>query len=67
MRSNMELDPSGTITGPGGLDIGSLLPSHSQLFWNGGAIRGTLIDLWKTCDDAVRWGRRPVTIYVLDS
>ncbi len=31
----------------------------------GGAIKGTLIDVWLTCDAAIRWGRRQVTIYVL--
>jgi 3D (Asp-Asp-Asp) domain-containing protein len=31
----------------------------------GGAIKGTLIDVWLTCDAAIQWGRRSVTIYVL--
>ena len=33
----------------------------------GGAIKGTLIDVWLTCDAAIKWGRRAVTIYVLAS
>ena len=31
----------------------------------GGAIKGTLIDVWLTCDAALQWGRRQLTIYVL--
>ena len=33
----------------------------------GSAIKGTLIDVWYPCDQAIQWGRRAVTIYVLAS
>jgi 3D (Asp-Asp-Asp) domain-containing protein len=33
----------------------------------GGAIKGTLVDVWLTCDAAIQWGRRQLTIYVLAS
>ncbi len=69
---------TGTQAGPGAIAVDPRvirLGSHLYVTGygygyatdTGGAIQGTLIDLWKTCDDAIRWGRRPVTIYVLDS
>ena len=33
----------------------------------GGAIKGNIVDLWfPTYADCARWGRRNVTVYILD-
>ncbi len=67
---------TGTQAGPGSIAVDpSVIPLGSHLYVpgygygyavdTGGAIKGTLIDVWLTCDAAIRWGRRPVTIYVL--
>jgi len=67
---------TGTNAGPGSIAVDpTVIPLGSHLYvtgygygWavdTGGAIKGTLIDVWYTCDAAIRWGRRAVTIYVL--
>ena len=67
---------TGTVAGPGAIAVDpSVIKLGSHLYvpgygygWavdTGGAIKGTLIDVWLTCDAAIQWGRRQVTIYVL--
>ncbi|HEV2952765.1 MAG TPA: 3D domain-containing protein [Candidatus Dormibacteraeota bacterium] len=67
---------TGTQAGPGAIAVDpAVIPLGSHLYVSGygygyavdtgGLIHGSLIDLWNTCDDAIQWGRRPVTIYVL--
>ena len=69
---------TGTQAGPGSIAVDpTVIRLGSHLYVpgygygyavdTGGAIKGTIVDLWLTCDAAVRWGRRPVTIYVLAS
>lgn len=68
---------TGTQAGPGAIAVDpSVIRLGSHLYVTGygfgtavdtgSAIIGTLVDLWYGCDQAIRWGRRPVTIYVLD-
>ena len=68
----------GTNAGPGSIAVDpSVIRLGSHLYvsgygygWavdTGSAIKGTLVDVWYTCDQAIQWGRRPVTIYVLPS
>ncbi|HEY8761408.1 MAG TPA: 3D domain-containing protein [Candidatus Dormibacteraeota bacterium] len=67
---------TGTQAGPGSIAVDpTVIKLGSHLYVpgygygyavdTGGAIKGTLIDVWLTCDAAVQWGRRQVTIYVL--
>ncbi len=67
---------TGTNAGPGSIAVDpTVIPLGSHLYvtgygygWavdTGGAIKGTLIDVWLTCDAAIRWGRRAVAVYVL--
>jgi 3D (Asp-Asp-Asp) domain-containing protein len=69
---------TGTQAGPGSIAVDpTVIKLGSHLYvpgygygWavdTGGVIKGTLIDVWYTCDAAIQWGRRPVTIYVLTS
>lgn len=68
---------TGTQAGPGSIAVDpSVIKLGSHLYVSGygygyavdtgGLIKGTLIDVWYTCPQAIQWGRRPVTIYVLD-
>ena len=68
---------TGTMAGPGSIAVDpSVIKLGSHLYvpgygygWatdTGGGVHGDAVDLWMTCDDAIRWGRRAVTIYVLD-
>lgn len=68
---------TGTQAGPGAvavdprvIKLGSHLYIDGYGFgWavdTGGGIHGDAIDLWKTCDAAVSWGRQARTVYVLD-
>jgi 3D (Asp-Asp-Asp) domain-containing protein len=67
---------TGTQAGPGSIAVDpSVIKLGSHLYVpgygygyavdTGGAIKGTLIDVWLTCPAAIQWGRRQVTIYVL--
>jgi 3D (Asp-Asp-Asp) domain-containing protein len=67
---------TGTQAGPGSIAVDpTVIKLGSHLYVpgygygyavdTGGAIKGTLIDVWLTCDAAIQWGRRSVTIYVL--
>ena len=67
---------TGTNAGPGSIAVDpTVIKLGSHLYVpgygygyavdTGGAIKGTLIDVWLTCDAAIQWGRRQVTIYVL--
>ena len=67
---------TGTQAGPGSIAVDpTVIKLGSHLYVpgygygtavdTGGAIRGTLIDVWLTCDAALQWGRRQLTIYVL--
>ena len=69
---------TGTQAGPGSIAVDpTVIKLGSHLYVpgygygyavdTGGAIKGTLIDVWLTCDAAIKWGRRAVTIYVLAS
>jgi 3D (Asp-Asp-Asp) domain-containing protein len=69
---------TGTQAGPGSIAVDPIvikLGSHLYVpgygygyaVDTGSAIKGTLIDVWLTCEAAVQWGRRQVTIYVLAS
>jgi 3D (Asp-Asp-Asp) domain-containing protein len=69
---------TGTQAGPGSIAVDpTVIKLGSHLYvtgygygWavdTGSAIRGTLIDLWYPCAQAIQWGRRAVTIYVLAS
>ena len=68
---------TGTQAGPGSIAVDpAVIPLGSHLYvegygfgWavdTGGGIHGDDIDLWKTCDAAVQWGRQTRTVYVLD-
>jgi len=67
---------TGTQAGPGSIAVDpTVIKLGSRLYVpgygyglavdTGGAIKGTLIDVWLTCDEAIQWGRRQLTIYVL--
>jgi 3D (Asp-Asp-Asp) domain-containing protein len=67
---------TGTLAGPGSIAVDpTVIKLGSHLYVpgygygyavdTGSAIKGTLIDVWLTCDAAIQWGRRQVTIYVL--
>jgi len=67
---------TGTQAGPGSIAVDpTVIKLGSHLYVpgygygyavdTGSAIKGTLIDVWLTCDAAIQWGRRSVTIYVL--
>ena len=67
---------TGTQAGPGSIAVDpTVIKLGSRLYVpgygygtavdTGGAIKGTLIDVWLTCDAALQWGRRQLTIYVL--
>jgi 3D (Asp-Asp-Asp) domain-containing protein len=69
---------TGTNAGPGSIAVDpTVIKLGSHLYVpgygygyavdTGGVIKGTLIDVWLTCDAAIQWGRRQVTIYVLAS
>ena len=69
---------TGTLAGPGAIAVDpTVIKLGSHLYvpgygygWavdTGGVIKGTLIDVWLTCDAAIQWGRRQLTIYVLAS
>jgi 3D (Asp-Asp-Asp) domain-containing protein len=68
---------TGTQAGPGSIAVDpSVIKLGSHLYvegygfgWavdTGGGIHGDAVDIWKTCDAAIAWGRRAVTVYVLD-
>ena len=68
---------TGTQAGPGSIAVDpSVIKLGSHLYvegygfgWavdTGSAIKGDAIDVWKTCDQAVAWGRRASNVYVLD-
>lgn len=68
---------TGTIAGPGSIAVDpAVIPLGSHLYvegygfgWavdTGGGIHGDDVDLWMTCPQAIQWGRRSVTVYVLD-
>ena len=67
---------TGTLAGPGAIAVDpTVIKLGSHLYvpgygygWavdTGGVIKGTLIDVWLTCDAAIQWGRRQLTIFVL--
>lgn len=67
---------TGTLAGPGSIAVDpAVIKLGSHLYvpgygygWavdTGGVIKGTLIDVWLTCDAAIQWGRRQLTIFVL--
>jgi 3D (Asp-Asp-Asp) domain-containing protein len=67
---------TGTLAGPGAIAVDpNVIRLGSHLYVpgygygyavdTGGVIKGTLIDVWLTCDAAIQWGRRQLTIYVL--
>ena len=67
---------TGTQAGPGSIAVDpTVIKLGSHLYVpgygygyavdTGGAIKGSLIDVWLSCDAAIQWGRRQVTIYVL--
>jgi 3D (Asp-Asp-Asp) domain-containing protein len=69
---------TGTQAGPGAIAVDpTVIKLGSHLYvtgygygWavdTGSAIKGTLIDVWYPCAQAITWGRRAVTIYVLNS
>jgi 3D (Asp-Asp-Asp) domain-containing protein len=69
---------TGTLAGPGAIAVDpTVIKLGSHLYVpgygygyavdTGGVIKGTLIDVWLTCDAAIQWGRRQLTIYVLAS
>jgi 3D (Asp-Asp-Asp) domain-containing protein len=69
---------TGTQAGPGSIAVDpSVIKLGSHVYVTGygfgyavdtgSAIIGTLVDVWYDCDQAVQWGRRAVTIYVLSS
>jgi len=69
---------TGTMAGPGSIAVDpTVIPLGSHLYvpgygygWavdTGGAIKGTIVDVWMTCPAAIQWGRRQLTIYVLAS
>ena len=68
---------TGTQAGPGSIAVDpTVIRLGSHLYvegygfgWavdTGGGIHGDAVDIWKTCDAAIAWGRRAVTVYVLD-
>jgi 3D (Asp-Asp-Asp) domain-containing protein len=68
---------TGTQAGPGSIAVDpTVIKLGSHLYvegygfgWavdTGGGIHGDAVDIWKTCDAAIAWGRRAVTVYVLD-
>lgn len=68
---------TGTQAGPGSIAVDpSVIKLGSHLYvegygfgWavdTGGGIHGDAVDVWNTCDAAIQWGRRAVTVYVLD-
>jgi 3D (Asp-Asp-Asp) domain-containing protein len=68
---------TGTQAGPGSIAVDpTVIKLGSHLYVDGygfgyavdtgGGIHGDDIDLWKTCDAAVAWGRQTRMIYVLD-
>jgi uncharacterized protein YabE (DUF348 family)/3D (Asp-Asp-Asp) domain-containing protein len=69
---------TGSQVGPGTIAVDpTRIPLGSHLYVEGygfgyaldtgGDIKGEAVDLWiASCDDAVRWGRRTVRVYVLD-
>ena len=68
---------TGTQAGPGSIAVDpTVIRLGSHLYVDGygfgyavdtgGGIHGDAIDLWKTCDAAVQWGRQTRTVYVLD-
>jgi 3D (Asp-Asp-Asp) domain-containing protein len=67
---------TGTLAGPGSIAVDpTVIKLGTHLYVpgygygyavdTGSAIKGTLIDVWLTCDAAIQWGRRQLTIYVL--
>jgi 3D (Asp-Asp-Asp) domain-containing protein len=67
---------TGTQAGPGSIAVDpTVIPLGSHLYvpgygygWavdTGGAIKGTIVDVWMSCPAAIQWGRRQLTIYVL--
>jgi 3D (Asp-Asp-Asp) domain-containing protein len=69
---------TGTLAGPGSIAVDpNVIPLGSHLYvpgygygWavdTGGAIKGTIVDVWMSCPAAIQWGRRQLTIYVLAS
>jgi 3D (Asp-Asp-Asp) domain-containing protein len=69
---------TGTEAGPGSIAVDpTVIPLGSHLYvpgygygWavdTGGAIKGTIVDVWMSCPAAIQWGRRRLTIYVLAS
>lgn len=69
---------TGTMAGPGSIAVDpTVIPLGSHLYvpgygygWavdTGGAIKGTIVDVWMSCPAAIQWGRRQLTIYVLAS
>jgi 3D (Asp-Asp-Asp) domain-containing protein len=67
---------TGSLAGPGSIAVDpTVIKLGSHLYVpgygygyavdTGGVIKGTLIDVWLTCDAAIQWGRRQLTIYVL--
>jgi 3D (Asp-Asp-Asp) domain-containing protein len=69
---------SGVPAGPGSIAVDpAVIPLGSHLYVSGygfgyavdtgSVIHGTLVDVWNPCDAALAWGRRPATIYILDS
>jgi len=68
---------TGTQAGPGSIAVDpTVIKLGSHLYvdgygfgWavdTGGGIHGDAVDVWNTCDAAIQWGRRAVTVYVLD-
>ena len=68
---------TGTQAGPGSIAVDpTVIKLGSHLYvdgygygWavdTGGGIHGDDIDLWKTCDAAIAWGRETRMVYVLD-
>jgi len=67
---------TGTQAGPGSIAVDpTVIPLGSHLYvpgygygWavdTGGAVKGTIVDVWMSCPAAIQWGRRQLTIYVL--
>lgn len=68
---------TGTQAGPGSIAVDpTVIKLGSHLYVDGygfgyavdtgGGIHGDAIDLWKTCDAAIAWGRQTRMVYVLD-